>query len=117
MKSALIWTRIYLFTFYISFRAAFRMNLGNKVMYGGKKFTVSNGVCAPKCWSLVRGYPTFKDGQIIPADVPHEYVEYADMSEIKWRLTPYNFKRSFIGRWHWAKDCWWQIWHDEGMRK
>lgn len=87
-----VWLRIV----WLSLRWVGRINIGNRVRYQGRIWTVSNGVALPK-WSLVRWEP-------------QEYLEYVHEGDFQLIQSPREWWRSFQSGYRFYMGYWFAIW-------
>lgn len=89
-----------LFIIWLSFKWVFRVNLGDEVLYRGKKYIVHNGVRYGK-WRLSDELPD--DG-------------WVNRSECRKVWTLKNMRRSFRAGYRFYMTSWYDIWKREGIK-
>jgi len=83
----------------LAFKWIFRKNLGDDVMYNGKVYTISNGVCYPSWDSNSHGVRT---------SIPN--------NKCRKVLTPKNLYRSYSYGVSFYTQNWLDIWKREGVK-
>lgn len=94
-----------LFIIRLALRWINKFNLGDEVVYKGERWTLIQGVCAPR-WSLVRGDHADRTFQRLDA------LE----SEFRKVRTPKALWQSFRSGYRFYMQSWYSIWLREGIR-
>ena len=93
------WIRCRLLILWLSMKWVFRFNLGDEVVYNGKRYLLVQGVCKPR-WDLAAG-----------EDRP----KYVHESEFRKVRSPYNYWHSFRSGWRFYMNSWYGIWRRNGI--
>ncbi len=95
--SAIYWR---LFIVRLALRWIPRLNIGDEVIYQGKRYWLSQGVCAPK-WNI---------------SSKTEYLKDIDESEFRKVQTPRAWWASFRFGYRFYMTSWWGIWRGQGIQ-
>jgi hypothetical protein len=95
--SAIYWR---LFIVRLALRWIPRLNIGDAVMYQGRRYWLSQGVCAPK-WNIAS---------------KTEYLKDIDESEFRKVQTPRAWWSSFKFGYRFYMTSWWSIWRGQGIQ-
>lgn len=103
MKVAILLRKIYyrLFIVLLAFKWIFRVNLGNRVWYGGRQWKVSNGVVSEK-WTLRNPY-NMKQSIEAPRKMCSLVRSFS------------NYLYSFKSGYQFYMQSWFQIWVYKGI--
>jgi len=105
MISKVFW---WLYVVYLSAKWMFRQNLGNIVIYQGRRWYINNGT-APGVWDLLAPRTeaiTTKRRKSI----------HAPRKECKLVKSPSNILCSFRSGYHFYMTSWFRIWYNEGIK-
>ncbi|KKM79720.1 hypothetical protein LCGC14_1347070 [marine sediment metagenome] len=91
---------------WLSFKWCWKFNLGDEVIYQGKRWRLNQGVCDPS-WNLVRGDQ--KTNSFEKADHVHR-------SKFRKVWTPRNILRSFCSGYRFYMGYWYGIWVNSGIK-
>lgn len=87
--------------FFMSLRWCLQINLGDKVWYKGKKYTVCNGV---RCGSWRLGDLDNGDDGWVPREDCRKVISWS------------NFKHDFNYGWRFYMTSWYDIWYRNGIK-
>ena len=91
----------YLLVLWLSFKWIFRINLGDRVWFNGKRYTVCNGVI-PTCWRL--------------CELENDDNGWVRREHCRKSWTPANMIRSFCSGYRFYMLNWFDIWKRQGIK-
>ena len=94
--------KYWLYIIWLSAKWIFRQNLGDQVVYSGKKYLIANGVVS-NCWRL-SGLQNDNDG-------------WVKRNECRKIITPYNLLHSFRSGYRFYMGYWFNIWVRNGIEE